>query len=127
ATPQLRTALPTPSIVKSRYTCRAEALGVYLWHEQGHTAGVEITWADADNHPFRDDLRIEEDQGLGKLCTWGWHVHQIIAITTWINANRATTRYVHLVERGEIPSIPAHSSDPAEQENRGANQIIRKY
>ena len=37
-----------------------EGLGVYLWHEQGHAGGVEITWADADHHPPLAELRIEE-------------------------------------------------------------------
>ena len=37
-----------------------EALGVYLWHEQGHAGGVEITWANADHHPPLAELRIED-------------------------------------------------------------------
>lgn len=41
-------------------TSRAEALAVYLWHEQGHSGGVEITWTDSDNHPSLDNLRIED-------------------------------------------------------------------
>lgn len=41
-------------------TSEAEALGVYLWHEQGHADGVEITWVNADQHPSLEDLRIEQ-------------------------------------------------------------------
>ena len=37
-----------------------EALGVYLWHEQGHAGGVEITWANADHHPPLAELLIED-------------------------------------------------------------------
>ena len=41
-------------------TTPVEALGVYLWHEQGHAGGVEITWANADHHPPLAELRIED-------------------------------------------------------------------